>query len=210
MKFYYSAGAYSLAAHILLEELGERYETEELIFQRGDYMRSDILKLNPTGGGVPILVLDNGVVLHQTLAILTHLADQKESLRLIGRSGTVERALAMEWLTLTAVELLRAFDLVQNAKHFGSRPEVIDDVGKRGREMLLQTMDLVEMRLPGQGFVLGAYSVVDAHLYVFFSWLEHLSFDWQRWPKSESLHERIAARPATLRALRNEGLIGPA
>jgi glutathione S-transferase len=46
---YYSSGACSLAAHIVLEEIGEPYEAKRISLKDGDNRKPEFLALNPHG-----------------------------------------------------------------------------------------------------------------------------------------------------------------
>ena len=72
MKLYYFAGACSLADHIVLEWIGEPYETVRMTL--ASVKSPEYLALNPNGT-VPLLV-DGDFVLTQNVAILSYLADQ--------------------------------------------------------------------------------------------------------------------------------------
>jgi len=72
MKLYYFAGACSLATHIVLEWIGEPYETVRMTLAR--VKSREYLALNPNGT-VPLLA-DGDYLLSQNAAILTYLADR--------------------------------------------------------------------------------------------------------------------------------------
>ena len=76
MKLYYFAGACSLADHIVLEWIGEPYETVRMTL--ASVKSREYLALNPNGT-VPLLV-DGDFVLTQNVAILCYLADRHPTL----------------------------------------------------------------------------------------------------------------------------------
>jgi glutathione S-transferase len=78
MKLFLAPGACSLAAHIVLEELGEPYQAVTLNLMNGDQRTSEYLAMNPKGR-VPYLVTDQGG-LSESVAILTFLADKRPDL----------------------------------------------------------------------------------------------------------------------------------
>jgi glutathione S-transferase len=71
IKLYYSPGACSLAAHIVLEELGIAFEPVLVSLAEGEHKRPEFLRINPKAR-VPALNVD-GKVLTETVAILTYL-----------------------------------------------------------------------------------------------------------------------------------------
>jgi hypothetical protein len=59
LTLYYTPGACSMAAHIVLEESGEEYEAKKVDLAGGEQRTEAYLKINPLGR-VPALLLDNG------------------------------------------------------------------------------------------------------------------------------------------------------
>ena len=72
LTLYYAPGACSLAAHIVLEESGEKYEARRVDFSKAEQRSEAYLKINPQGR-VPVLLLDNGEPLAENTAILPYL-----------------------------------------------------------------------------------------------------------------------------------------
>ena len=72
LTLYYAPGACSLAAHIVLEESGEKYEAKRVDFSKAEQRTEAYLKINPQGR-VPVLLLDDGEPLAENTAILPYL-----------------------------------------------------------------------------------------------------------------------------------------
>jgi glutathione S-transferase len=207
MKLYYTQGACSLAPHLILEELRIPYDTQEVSSDRGDHDKPEFKKLNPLGA-VPVLQLDNGQPLTENVAILSYLADLKPEKKLLPPVGTLERARAVEWLSFLATETHKPFGMLFAAGHVFKNAATIEEVKARGRDLVTNAFNIIEARLSSNGFALGPnYSVVDAYLFVFFSWAKYLDFDRSLWPKYGSLVARITERPATLKVLKHEDLL---
>ena len=75
LGLYYAPGACSMAAHIVLEESGEKYEPIRIDLAKGEQRSEAYLKLNPLGR-VPVLRLDDGTALAENTAILPYLGKQ--------------------------------------------------------------------------------------------------------------------------------------
>ena len=73
LTLYFTPGACSMAAHIVLEESGENYEAKKVDLAGGEQRTEAYLKINPLGR-VPALLLDNGEPLAENTAILPFLA----------------------------------------------------------------------------------------------------------------------------------------
>ena len=75
MKLYYSPGACSLASHIVLAETGAEFEIEKAdIRAKKTESGADFAAISPRGA-VPVLVLDDGAVLTEGVAIMQFVAD---------------------------------------------------------------------------------------------------------------------------------------
>src|SRR5437763_2518131 len=72
LTLYFTPGACSMAAHIVLEESGEPYEPRPVDLANGEQRSEAYLKINPQGR-VPALRLDNGEPLAENTAILPYL-----------------------------------------------------------------------------------------------------------------------------------------
>lgn len=72
LTLYYAPGACSMAAHIVLEESGEKYEAKRVDLVGGEQRSDEYLKINPLGR-VPALRLDNGEPLAENTAMLPYL-----------------------------------------------------------------------------------------------------------------------------------------
>ena len=72
LTLYYAPGACSMAAHIVLEEIGEKYEPKKVDLAGGEQRTEAYLKINPQGR-VPALRLDSGEYIAENTAILPYL-----------------------------------------------------------------------------------------------------------------------------------------
>src|SRR5260370_36702117 len=75
LTLYYAPGACSMAAHILLEESGEKYQPQKVDLAGGEQRTEAYLKIHPQGR-VPALRLDDGEPLAENTAILPYLGQR--------------------------------------------------------------------------------------------------------------------------------------
>ena len=61
LTLFYAPGACSMAAHIALEESGEKYEAKRMDLSKGEQKAPEYMKIHPLGR-VPALKLDDGCV----------------------------------------------------------------------------------------------------------------------------------------------------
>lgn len=98
MKLFYKPGACSLASHITLRESGKDFTLDgvDLMKKRlenGD----DFFAINPKGQ-VPALLLDDGTLLTEGVAIMQFLADNVPDRQLLAPTGSIARYKTLEWL----------------------------------------------------------------------------------------------------------------
>ena len=86
IQLHYHPGNASFVPHLLLEELGERFELKFVDRAANAHKSADYLKLNPNGK-IPVLV-DGDLVLYETAAIVMHLVDTHPQAGLAPAPGT--------------------------------------------------------------------------------------------------------------------------
>lgn len=93
-ELYYSAGACSMAIHVLLNELGVPFKAHKMDMMKGDLKTPEFLKINPRGQ-VPVL-LDDGKLIRENAAMMIYLLEKHNS-PLLPKSGEAQ-AQTLEWL----------------------------------------------------------------------------------------------------------------
>ncbi len=200
MKLYYLTGACSLASYISLIEAGQKFEAIEV--DRASRVGKDGMPLddiNPRGY-VPVLVLDDGQVLTENVAVLSYISTLDANGRLAPQPGTMGFFRVVEWLGFINSEI---------HKNLGAlfRPTSTDEMKKVAREMALKRYTYLDKELGNRTWLMGDhFTVADAYLYVTLSWLERLSIDISQLPKLSAYFERCRDRPSVQRARTEEGL----
>lgn len=209
-KLYHSPGACSLAAHVVLEELGVPFETVRIVVADGANRAPEYLAINPRGR-VPALEVQDASgtwVLTEVVAILVFLARQYPEARLLDEDPR-RFARLLEWLTWLASTVH------QTGVRAILRPERFTDeeggrasVVARGRGVVGAALEDIENRLPASGYALGAeFTVLDAYLLVFYRWGNRTGFDVRgRCPKFAAVMDLVRARPAVQRVIEREGI----
>lgn len=219
-RLYYAPGACSLATHIALEEIRRAgladYASTRLVLPQGDQKKPEFLAINPRGH-VPVLTyrLDGQEgVLTENLAILRFLVQQHPDAPLLPAS-TEGQARAWEWLSWLATDVHSfAFMMVFYPARFADSLSAQAEIEAKGRALLTQHWADLESRLPAdpladrqgeQGFALGAFSLVDAMLIVFYRWATRYGFAPQsHYPRWAALTERTLARASVQAAFDDE------
>jgi len=206
MKFYDCSTAPSpRRVRIFLAEKGIEISTIQVDLRSGEQLSERFRKINPRCT-VPVLELDDGTRLTDTLAICHYLESRYPEPNLMGRGGR-EQALVMNWheqvMTegfLAGAEALRNFSkgfadrALTGPKNFRQIPELAE----RGRERLAEFMAELDGRLAVSPYVaLDRFTMADIGAYVcvdFAGWIKLPVLD--RWAHIRRWHGEISARPS--------------
>ncbi len=210
VQLYYYPGNANLAPHILLEEIGAKYQLVLVDRSQNQQKSPEYLKLNPNGR-IPVLV-DGGLVLYEAAAICLHLADRHAEAQLAPALGSDARSEFYKWLiyltNTVQAELLLYFYPERLADDAAAAAQIKAHAEDRVGEML----DRIEATLAaGAGpFLLGAqYRAVDAYLLMLCRWTRGLRHPARERPHLGRFLETLMARPATQRAFAGEGIAAP-
>ena len=152
------------------------------------------------------MILNDGNILTENIAILLYLAEQKPEAGLIPEQGTLARARCYEWLSFINSDLHKAFVPLFRPERFAISEQGKQEVVEQARKKVIDVINLTEAKLVGKAFALGEkFSICDAYLWVVFQWAKHMKFDTSLWPNYAQLAERLAARPSVQSALAKEG-----
>lgn len=201
MKLYYTPGVCSLSPHIVLNELGLKYEAEKVDLKTKKTESGKDFNTIAEKSSVPLLVLDNGEQLTEGAAIVQYLADLKPEAGLAPQNGTFERVRLQEMLNYIATEFHKA--------HWALfHPEVGEAAQKVYVNKVKSAYDYVSKLLAGKSYLVGnKYSVADAYAFTVIGWHTFLNIDLSPWPVLVEYQKRIAARPAVQAAMKVEGLL---
>jgi glutathione S-transferase len=194
MILYYAPGACSLADHIALHEAGLVFDRVRVDLKTHTTEDGcDFGTINPKGY-VPALVLTDGDLLTENIAILSWIADQAPHL---APQGDLGRYRLLETLAYISTEIHKGF------KPFFSPGSTSAEKTKAG-ETITKRLGLLAGQVEG-GFLFGAeVSVADAYLFVTLTWAKKNAVEI---PEAlAAFAERMRARPAVQLALGHEGL----
>ncbi len=206
IKLYYSPGACSLAAHIVLEELGIAFEPALVSLKDGDHHRADYLRVNPRAR-VPALVVD-GKILTETPAILTYLAGGYSTRGLWPRETwkQAEVLSLMSWLSAT-VHI--TFATIMRPERYATDAAAKADVSATGKVNLAKQYAEIDKMLTDKNFFLGSqYTVCDPYLLVFYRWGNRIGMDMKTLYPNWTKHAlRVSSRATVKRVFEVEGIV---
>jgi glutathione S-transferase len=201
---FYAPGTCSIAAHIVLEEIGAPYELVKVDIRN---KTPEFLAINPRGK-VPALKTPHGI-LTENVAILSYLADTNPQAELLPppTRDAFARGEATSWLAFLSSTLHTAFGPIFARGSWlddDAAKQALVDYAKRNVERWYADVD---DRLKGKRFSLGdRFSVVDAYATVFYRWVVAMGlFDIERYPSYSAVAQRVLDRPAAQRAVAREG-----
>jgi len=204
-KLYFSPGACSLSPHIVLSEIGEKFETEKVDLKTKKTAKGeDFLKVNPKGQ-VPTLITDEGQILTEGVAIVQYLADQHPEKNLLPKTETWERYKAIEWLNYISTEIHKGMGLLFAADRMVTQPQGNEELKKSAKEGMNKKFDYLSEHLKKNQFVLGnQFSAADAYLFTLLGWHQFLKIDLTKYPILMGYMEKIKSRPAVQATLKAE------
>jgi glutathione S-transferase len=204
MKLYYSPGACSLSPHIVSREAGLPVELSKVTFEgakRTTAEGEDFFAVNPRGGYVPTLRLDDGSVLIEGPAIIHYLADQVSGKKLLPERATPAYYQALSWIIFIGTELHKGFGPLFN-------PNTPEEQKTATIDKLKKRFAVIENELASNDYLLGSFSIADAYLYTITRWLPTragiaLATEF---PNLAAFAKRMEAREGVMTALKEEGL----
>jgi glutathione S-transferase len=204
MKLMYSPGACSLGIHVLLEEIGKPYEAQVVDLRAGAQFKAEFTAVNPKSK-VPTLVRDDGSVLTEFPAIAFWLARTNPDSKLLPDDAEGQ-ARALEALDYVVATLhMQGFARIFRPSNFAPSAVNEDAVKARGREIFGNGLGVLNNALAGKDYLVGQFSIADAALFYLEFWAAALlKMDLR--PRVTAHYQRMLARPAVQRVLRQERL----
>ena len=198
MKLYYSPGACSQAAHILLHETGLPHESEAVDLRaKKTASGADYFAINPKGA-VPALMIGDEI-LTENGAVLQYIGDKAGSETLLPDTG-MERYRVIEWLAYLGSDVHKSFGPLFN-------PQLGDEARKAQTDVVSKKLDFLEKSLDGKYYLTGpSMTVADPYLFAMLGWTSHFGIDLAKWPNLAAFRKRIEARETVQTVLKAEGL----
>lgn len=200
MKLFYKPGACSLASHITLRESGKDFTLDgvDLMKKRLDN-GDDFFAVNPKGQ-VPALLLDDGTLLTEGVAIMQYLADSVPDRQLLAPVSSISRYKTLEWLNYIATELHKGFTPL-------FRPDTPEEYKPTVRALLEKKMQYVDAALKDGQWICGSrFTIADAYLFTVLRWAYAVKLNMDGLENIAAYMKRMAERPGVAAALKAEGI----
>lgn len=189
MKLFYSPFACSLATHIACREAGLAFDLVRVeLATKRKFGGGLLFEENPMGQ-VPTLVLDDGRVLTENVAVLAWVADR-------GPAADHDRYEMMRWLSFVATELHKKVLWMIYA------PDSPDAIKEHARKAGARGLAVAEAKLGERTTLLGGpFSPADAYLFWALTLMPHAGIPLDDYPALRRFHGEHSKRPAVREAL---------
>ena len=157
-----AAGMHPRRVRIFLAEKGISIERREVDAAGGANATPDFLRLNPLGK-LPVLELDDGTAIAESLAICRYLEALNPDPPLMGRTAREVADIEM-WTLRMDHELSQmiALAFIQSSDFYRGRIEQIPEVASWARGRALETMNWLNHELSGRRHIAGEdYTIAD-------------------------------------------------
>jgi glutathione S-transferase len=201
LTLYFTPGACSLAAHIVLEESGEKYETQLVDMAKGEQRLDSYLKINPQGR-VPALRLDNGGSLTENTAILPYLGKRFG----LWPTDAMAEAKALSLIGFFAASVHPAHAHIGRPERYATDPAAYPTIKETGLKAFHGYLKQIDGLLAGREWFCEQYSVLDAYGLVFYAWGFRRELPMQELKDYSALKDRMLRRPAVRRIAEAEKL----
>lgn len=186
----------SVPVEIALAEIGAPVEFRPVPLDTDAQLADEYRRINPMGR-IPTLLLPDGTVVTESLAILLALEARHSEAGLLPAADDSARAVALRWMALLAGEFYPCVTRSDYPERFSADPAHAPAIRERAREMAREIWRIVEREAAPAPFVLGdRFSLADIYLAPLSRWMDGESWMPAECPKVEALARAVAARPA--------------
>ena len=201
MKFFYSAGASSLAVHLLLNELALDYEAEKVNLSQKTWSGGSYDAVNEKSY-VPALVTDTGATLTEVAVILEYLARFAKNDTVLAPYGTTLYWQQRMWLNYIATELHKNF--ISPFRHGNWLPNTADSralIEKR----VTPRLAYIDQHVGEWKKNAADLTVVDCYLFVMTTWVKRLALNLADFPHLETFYHQMITRKVVSQTMQAEG-----
>src|ERR1700694_3957997 len=199
LTLYYAPGACSMAAHIVLEEGGEKYQPQRVDLAKGEQRTEAYLKIPPLGR-VPALRLDNGEPLAENTAILPYLGKRFG----LWPNDPIAEAKALLLIGFFAASVHPAHAHIGRPERYAADPSAFPTLKETGLKAFHGYLQQVDRMLAGREWFSEKYSVLDPYGFVFYTWGLRRELPVRELKNYTALKDRMLKRPAVQRMVEQE------
>lgn len=182
----------SAIVELALAWIGAPVELRPVPLEHEAQLAPDYRRLNPMGR-VPTLLLPDGTVVTETVAILLTLEARHPEAGLMPLAEDPGRAVALRWMLLAATEIYPCVTRNDYPERFGVEPA---SIRAHAVAMARDLWRMIEAEARPDPFILGARPcLADLHLAVLSRWMGNEAWMPAHCPRIQALARGIASRP---------------
>lgn len=201
LTLFYASGACSMAAHIVLEEGGEKYDGQRMDLSKGEQKTEAYLKIHPQGR-VPALRLDDGSPLTENTAILPYLGKRFG----LWPTDPIAEARALSLVGFFAASVHPAHAHIGRPERYALDESAFPTIKEAGRKAFHGYLKQIDGMLAGRQWLSEKYSVLDPYAFVFYTWGVRRELPMGELANYTALKDRMLARPAVQRVVADENV----
>jgi glutathione S-transferase len=201
LTLFYAPTACSMAAHIVLEESGEKYEAKRMDLSKGEQKTPDYLKIHPLGR-VPALKLDDGSPLSENTAILPYLGKRFG----LWPADPVKEARALSVIGFFASSVHPAHGHIGRPERYTEDKSAHPGIQAMGKKTFHDYLKQIDRMYAGREWLSDKYSVLDPYALVFYAWGLRRELPVSELKSYTALRDRMLERPAVQRVVADEGV----
>lgn len=201
LTLFYAPGACSMAAHIVLEESGEKYEGHRMDLAKGDQKTAEYLKINPQGR-VPALRLGNGESISENTAILPYLGKRFG----LWPTDPLAEARGLSLIGFFASSVHAAHAHIGRPERYALDSAAFPTIREAGRKAFHGYLQQIDAMLAARQWFSDRYSVVDPYAFVFYTWGVRRELPMGELTHYSAFKDRMLSRTAVQRVLEDENI----
>jgi glutathione S-transferase len=199
LALYFAPGACSMAAHIVLEESGEKYEPKQVDLANGEQRTEAYLKINPQGR-VPVLRLDNNEPLAENTAILPYLGKRFG----LWPNDPIAEAKALSLIGFFAASVHPAHAHIGRPERYATDPTAFPTLKETGLKTFHSYLKQIDGLLAKREWLSDRYTVLDPYGFVFYTWGVRRELPMDELKNYAAFKDRMLKRPAVQRVVAAE------
>ena len=201
LTLFYAPGACSMAAHIALEESGEKYDAKRMDLSKGEQKTPEYMKIHPLGR-VPALKLDDGSPLTENTAILPFLGKRFG----LWPTDKVKEAQALSLIGFFAATVHPANAHVGRPERYTDDKSAHPGIQEKGKTSFFEYLKQVDAMYGKRQWLADEYSVLDPYAFVFYTWAAKRGQPVAELKSYTAMKDRMLKRPAVQRVVADEGV----
>jgi glutathione S-transferase len=201
LTLFYAPGACSMAAHIALEESGEKYEKKRMDLSKGEQKTPEYMKIHPLGR-VPALKLDDGAPLTENTAILPFLGKRFG----LWPTDAVKEAQGLSLIGFFAATVHPANAHVGRPERYTEDKSAFAGIQEMGKKSFFEYLRQIDALYAKREWLSDKYSVLDPYAFVFYTWAAKRGQPVAELKNYSAMKDRLLRRPAVQRVVADEGV----